>query len=133
MKYLSVLLIMLFATLGVQAQEDDDQEFHRLTISGLLLDADLKEPMVQATVQLFTASDSIFVGGTVSNNKGVFSVEAPSNGTYKLRISSVGYQTLQREVTLRRYQNVELGRLLLSPESIMHMLRNSPCVTFFSG
>ena len=119
MKYISILVIMLFATLGVQAQEDDDQEFHRLTISGLLLDADLKEPMVQATIQLFTATDSTFVGGTVSNNKGVFSIEAPSNGTYKLRISSVGYQTLQREVTLRRYQNVELGRLLLSPESIM--------------
>ncbi|MEE3445687.1 MAG: TonB-dependent receptor [Prevotella sp.] len=98
------------------AQEEDE---HRLTISGKLLDADLKEPMVQATIQLFTASDSTFVGGTVSNIRGIFSVEAPSNGTYKLRITSVGYQMLEREVTLRRYQNQELGTLLLAPESIL--------------
>ena len=99
-----------------QAQEDEDR---RLAISGTLLDADLKEPMVQATIQLFTASDTTFVGGTVSNVRGFFTVEAPSNGTYKLRITSIGYQMLEREVTLRRYQNQELGTLLLAPESIM--------------
>jgi hypothetical protein len=117
MKQTFLLLIMLLGvTLGIQAQEDED---HRLTISGNLLDADLKEPMVQATIQLFTVSDSTFVGGTVSNVKGNFSVEAPSNGTYKLRITSIGYQMLEREVTLRRYQNLELGTLLLAPESIL--------------
>ena len=65
-------------------------ESRRLTISGQLLDADLKEPMVQATIQLFTVSDSTFVGGTVSNEKGNFYVEAPSSGTYRLKITSVG-------------------------------------------
>ena len=108
---------MLLAGFTVSMAQEEDE--HRLTISGKLLDADLKEPMVQATIQLFTASDSTFVGGTVSNIRGIFSVEAPSNGTYKLRITSVGYQMLEREVTLRRYQNQELGTLLLAPESIL--------------
>lgn len=94
-------------------------EYQRLTISGQLLDADEKEPILQATVQLFTANDSTFVGGTVSDNKGNFSIEAPSNGTYRLRISSIGYQTIEREVTLRRDQNQELGDLRMSPESVI--------------
>lgn len=94
-------------------------EYQRLTISGQLLDADEKEPIIQATVQLFTANDSTFVGGTVSDNKGNFSIEAPSNGTYRLKISSIGYQSIEREVTLRRDQNQELGNLRMSPESVM--------------
>ena len=94
-------------------------EYQRLTISGHLLDADEKEPILQATVQLFTANDSTFVGGTVSDNRGNFSIEAPSNGTYRLRISSIGYQTIEREVTLRRDQNQELGDLRMSPESVI--------------
>lgn len=94
-------------------------EYQRLTISGQLLDADEKEPVLQATVQLFTVNDSTFVGGTVSDNKGNFSIEAPSNGTYRLKISSIGYQTIEREVTLRRDQNQELGNLRMSPESVM--------------
>ena len=116
MRRIILSLLLLTVTLGLQAQDD---EYRRLTISGQLLDADLKEPMIQATIQLFQTTDSTFVGGTVSNNDGNFAVEAPSNGTYRVRISSVGYETIEREVTLRRDQNYELGRLLMSPESIM--------------
>jgi len=109
------ILALFLVTLDTTAQEENS----RLTISGQLIDSDLKEPMELATVQLFTASDSTFVGGSLSDNKGFFSVEAPSNGTYRLRISSVGFQTIEREVTLRRYQNQELGILLMSPDAVL--------------
>ena len=117
----------MLAALGVKAQSirtdepgsEMENEYRRLSISGQLFDTDQKEPMVQATIQLFTATDSTFVGGTVSDIKGNFIIEAPSNGTYRLKISSVGYQTIEREVILRRYQNQDLGRLLMSPESIL--------------
>ena len=116
MRYLSLLTALwLLTTFTVQAQDEN----RRLTISGQLIDADLKEPMVQATVQLFTASDSTFVGGTVSDKNGTFSIEAPSNGTFKLKISTVGYLNIEREITLRRYQGVDLGELLMTSESIM--------------
>ena len=119
MRHLTLLLALwLLAATGAQAQEENEEN-RRLTISGQLLDSDQKEPMIQATVQLFLAADSAFVGGTVSDIKGNFIIEAPSNGTYRLKISSVGYQSIEREVILRRYQNQELGRLLMSPESIM--------------
>ena len=119
MRHLTLLLAFwLLAATGAQAQEENEEN-RRLTISGQLLDSDQKEPMIQATVQLFLAADSAFVGGTVSDIKGNFIIEAPSNGTYRLKISSVGYQSIEREVILRRDQNQELGRLLMSPESIM--------------
>ena len=118
MRHLTLIILLLLAATGVQAQEENEEN-RRLTISGQLLDSDQKEPMIQATVQLFLAQDSVFVGGTVSDIKGNFIIEAPSNGTYRLKISSVGYQTIEREVILRRYQNQDLGRLLMSPESIL--------------
>ena len=110
-----ILALLGLVTLSATAQP----ETRRLTISGQLLDAEMKEPMVQVTIQLFLASDSTFVGGTISDNKGNFIIEAPSNGTFRLRVSSIGYQTLEREITLRRNQNQDLGNLLMSPESVM--------------
>ena len=73
-------LLLSVVCLTIDAQPDD----WRPQISGQLVDADLKEPVVQATIQLFTVSDSTFVGGTVSDLEGTFSIEAPSRGTYRL-------------------------------------------------
>ncbi|MBO4827619.1 MAG: TonB-dependent receptor [Prevotella sp.] len=114
-----IMALWALMPLSGYAQTEDESEDERLTINGELVDAEFKEPVSQATIQLFQASDSTFVGGSLSNDKGVFSVEAPSSGTYRLRISSIGYETLEREVTLRRDQYVDLGVLLMSSESIV--------------
>ena len=111
--------IILFFLAGLLPLAIFAQPHEPLTISGTLFDADLKEPLVQATVQLFTVTDSTFVGGTVTNNEGTFSIEAPANGVFRLKISSVGFQPIQHEVTLRRNQGVDLGDLLMSPETVM--------------
>ena len=111
-------LMMMLMTVSICFAQPDPED-RRLTIRGQLIDADLKEPMVQATIQLFQASDSTFAGGTVSSEKGNFYLEAPSAGTYKLRISSVGYQTIERELTMRRHENQDLGTLLMETESVM--------------
>lgn len=110
------LAFLMLSIMSIKAQSGEDQG---LTVSGNVHDAELKEPMVQATVQLFRKRDSTFVGGTVTDLRGNFSVEAPANGIYRLRISTVGYQTIEREVTLRRNQSQDLGQLLMSPESVM--------------
>lgn len=86
-----------------------------MTVSGSVLDADLKEPMVQATVQLFRSKDSTFVGGTVTDLRGTFSVEAPANGIYRLKVSSVGYQAIELrlpmgfEITSNLHENSRRG------------------------
>ena len=117
MKKILFVLLTLFVALGAYAQEDEEED-RILTISGHLTDADLKEPLAQATVQLFWANDSSFVGGTLSNEQGNFSIHAPSNGTFKLIISFIGYQTIEREVTLRKNQSQDLGNLIMSSDAI---------------
>ncbi len=98
------------------AQDDEDRG---LTVSGCVMDAELKEPIVQATVQLFRQRDSTFVGGTVTDVRGNFSVEAPANGIYRLKISSIGFQPIQREVTLRRNQSQDMSTLLMSSDAVL--------------
>ena len=113
------LLVLTFLFFTFSAAAQPDPEDRKLTIRGQVRDAELKEPMVQATIQLFAASDSTFVGSTVSNERGNFYLTAPSSGTYRIKISSVGYQTIEREITLRRNANQDLGNLLMETESIM--------------
>ena len=114
-----LLALCLMTAVGAYAQDEEQEEEVRLTISGQVIDADLKEPMLQVTIQLFNATDSVFVGGTVTDQKGNFSLEAPSSGTYRLKLSSIGYETLERELTLRRNEHQVLGVLLMETESIM--------------
>ena len=120
MKHLFIIVALwgLVSTSAFSQPEDGG-----LTVSGTVADAELKEPMVQATVQLFRQRDSTFVGGTVTDLRGNFSVEAPANGIYRLKISSVGYQPIEREVTLRRNQSQDMGRLLMSTET--HLLKET--------
>ena len=66
-------------------------------ISGTLVDRDTKEPMGQTTVQLLKM-DSTFVAGAISDDFGKFSLTAPENGKYLLRISSVGYITSVKRI-----------------------------------
>ena len=116
MRFTITLFLFVLAILSAKAQEQESDS--KLTITGHLTDIDSKEPMEMATIQLFLAKDTSFVGGTISNEHGNFSIEAPSNGTYRVRISSIGYQTLEREVTLRNDRNQDLGDLRLSPDVI---------------
>ena len=112
-------LIIMFLLLGLSMLSAMAQEPRERTISGNVMDADLKEPMVQATVQLFWAKDSSFVGGTVTDLRGNFALEAPSNGIFRVKISSIGFQAIQREVGVRRNQSVDLGRLIMSSDAVL--------------
>ena len=114
-RFTILLMTLLLTTLGAQAQEDDRQQ----TISGQVIDAELREPMVQASVQLFRQRDSTFVGGSVTDLRGNFSVEAPGNGIFRIKISSVGFQPIEREVTLRHNQSQDLGMLMMSTDAVL--------------
>ena len=114
MKKILLLFVLLCVTALALAQEA-----RRFTINGYLTDIDSKEPMEYVSVQLFTVADSAFVGGTVSNERGNFSVDVPAVGTFRLRISFVGYQTIEREVTLRREQNLDLGNIRMATDDRM--------------
>ena len=110
MKLKAILLVALglLLALNVGAQE-------RL-ISAQLTDAETKEPMEQATVQLLH-TDSTYAGGTLSNSEGIFKLKAPKDARYILRISSVGYQTIIKHVQISEGKNLALGKIVMKADA----------------
>lgn len=82
MRTIVTILWMLVVTMGIQAQ----------TISGKLVD-EKNEPLAYANIVL-QQTDSTFVTGTTSDEKGGFRLSKVSEGHYRLVISILGYQTM---------------------------------------
>ena len=58
-------------------------------ITGTVLDKESKEALMQTTVQLLK-SDSSYVTGAVTDADGKFSLKAPKNGKYILKMTNIG-------------------------------------------
>lgn len=111
MKKSLILFFLAFFAVASYAQ-------NRL-ITGNLSDRDTKEPLMQTTVQLLRAKDSTFVAGAISNNSGNFSVKANNDGRYIIRITSVGYKTVIKNVNIVNSSNVDLGKIILGSNAVM--------------
>ena len=66
-------------------------------------------------VGLFRQSDSVFVSGSASDDKGRFELQAVPNGDYRLMVSAIGFQTFEQMLTVKG--NQDLGQLKLSEGS----------------
>lgn len=110
MKRTFFFFIFILAAIMAQAQSR--------RISGQIVDRDSKEPMMQTTVQLLR-TDSSFVAGAVSDADGQFSVDAPANGRYLLKITSVGYKNILRPLTIEKDKDVAFGTLVMGGDAIM--------------
>lgn len=108
-KFTAILMLMCLVAASAFAQH---------TISGTIIDPDTDEGVMQATVALLK-KDSTFVKGVISDTNGHFSVSAPSNGNYILKITSVAYKPLFKPVTIADGKNVALGKVNLVPDAIM--------------
>lgn len=87
-------------------------------ITGTLIDRDTQEPVIQTTVQLLKM-DSTFVAGAISDDNGKFSVQAPENGKYILRISSVGYITSVKRIEMAKDHNLAMGNIVMNSDAVM--------------
>lgn len=111
MKLKILMLLFLLPAMGTWAAPDRQ-------ITGKLIDKDSKEGVMQATIQLLQP-DSTFIGGTVSNEDGLFFVNAPRNGKYLLKISSVGYTTLIKHIEISQEKDLAMGNITMSTDAIM--------------
>lgn len=110
MKRFLLLAAFIILAISLPAQEK--------SITGMLTDKKTGEAMVQSTVQLLK-SDSTFISGTVSNEKGVFSLKAPSDGNFIVKITNVGYTTLYKNVSINNSVNVRLGKIQMREDAVM--------------
>ena len=82
---ISTLLYLLFTSMGLWAQKLS------VTISGTIKDKSTVEALSFVNVVLKKPNDSTFVAGTISNEKGFFTVVNVKPGDYLLEISFLGY------------------------------------------
>ena len=87
-------------------------------ISGKILDRDTKDPVEQVTIQLLKM-DSTYVTGALSNENGLFSITAPENGKYLLKLTSVGYKSTVKHILIADNKNLAMGNLAIGTDAIM--------------
>ncbi|MFT4534800.1 MAG: iron complex outermembrane receptor protein [Saprospiraceae bacterium] len=105
MRFFQSLLIVVVFACSIHAQH---------TLSGIVTNAN-GEPLIQA---------SVFFEGTylasISDESGFYKIENIDSGTYNLKVSYVGYNSLTQEVDINADQSldVNLGKNLLELQSI---------------
>lgn len=109
-RVLPLLILFVVMTAGAYAQDKK--------ITGQISDRDTKEAVPQVTIQLLKA-DSTFVTGAISNDDGDFTITAPDNGKYILKMSSVGYLTTTKDVTISDNKNIALGKIIIGADAVM--------------
>lgn len=110
MKKTLLLTVLLLTTIVVNAQDR--------FIRGTVVDRDTQEPMMQTTVQLLK-TDSTYVGGAITDEKGLFRITAPADGKYLLKISNVGYQTTVKRVEISHAKDLDMGKIVVGADAVM--------------
>ncbi|GAP71312.1 TonB-dependent receptor [Candidatus Symbiothrix dinenymphae] len=86
-------------------------------LSGTILDKADDAPIVAGSVSLLNAKNGAQVAAVVSNATGAFTLRNVAKGSYTLRITYLGYDTLSQAVNLTADRN--LGKLYLNEDDKM--------------
>lgn len=70
------------------------------TVTGTVTDAETGEPIPQVAIFISELST-----GAATNIDGEYSIDGVEHGTYTFRVSSVGYLTIEREITVNENNN----------------------------
>jgi hypothetical protein len=100
--------ILLFVAFCVMATIAMAQHF----VSGIVVEAESQEPMVQTTIRLIDKNDKV-AAGAVTDVMGRFRVAIPKTGRYTLQISCVGYKSLSMQVRLGNDKDFPLGTVTM--------------------
>ena len=103
-------LLLLFIAMMMQAQQH--------LITGAIIDKGTNDPVEASTVQLLRA-DSTYISGAISDENGLFSLQAPEDGSYLLKITSVGYKPTVRRIMMTQGKDLAMGKINLNAEAIM--------------
>ena len=87
------------------------------TVTGKVVEQDTQEAVIQATAALLTGEK--VVANAVTNTNGAFSIKAPKEGSYTLKITYVGFKTYSKKITLKDGKDYHAGTISLEPDAIM--------------
>ena len=108
MKRFLILLVVSISTMTSFAQR---------TVSGKVVEEDTKDAVIQATAALLSSEK--VVANAVTNTEGNFSIKAPKDGSYTLKVTYVGFKTYTKKITIADGKNVQVGTISLAPDAIM--------------
>lgn len=92
--------------------------FAQRTIKGKVVENESGEALVSTTVKLLKA-DSTLAAGVLTGVDGSFSVKAPADGKYILKITCVGFKNYTKNITIDNGKDVSLGNISLKADAIM--------------
>src|SRR5690554_6154963 len=121
--YLLCLITVFLAVVpaeGVFAQQNAATEKRNYQVSGRVVEKESGEPIAYAAAVLLDAATGKTVTGGVADDNGEFFLTGFDEGEYILRISFMGYQTLEREgvVITAEKTAINLGNIPLEEESL---------------
>ena len=108
-RLLLLMTILMSSTFSALAQR---------AVTGKIVESDSKEPMAMTTVQLLK-KDSTLAAGALTAENGSFKITAPADGQYILKVTSVGFKNMTRNVTIADGKNAEMGTLAMAVDAIM--------------
>ena len=91
--------------------------FAQRTVSGKVVEQDTQEAVIQATAALLSGEK--VVANAVTNTNGGFTIHAPREGSYTLKITYVGFKTYTKNITLKDGKDYRAGTITLEPDAIM--------------
>jgi len=87
------------------------------TITGRVIDQATKEAMAYAAAILI--KDGITITGVITDENGLFELKDVANGEYILRISYVGYTTLDVPIKLKESTTLQLGIQVIEMQEVV--------------
>ncbi len=104
-------LIVLLNLTALQAKEN--YEVKQGAITGVIMDAKLKAPLPYVNIVVKTITNDIITGG-ITNEDGVFNIDAIPEGSFKVHIQYIGYASVVKDVSITKTNlKVNLGTINL--------------------
>lgn len=115
MKKIALCTVLLFGCIvNLMAQNKT------ITVSGRVVEAETKEPVEMATVQLLSLPDSAQAAGMVTQRNGAFTLPKVKAGKYLLRVAYLGFNTQTMPLTLsNNVPDKNVGTITLGVDAVM--------------
>lgn len=108
------MVLLFLSTLYSNAQTKN------ITVAGIVIESETKEPAIQATVRLLSLPDSTYIAGTATLSKGNFTLPKVAAGKYVLQFTYVGFQSKFIPIQLNASNlNRNIGTVALESDAIM--------------
>lgn len=115
MRFFIFLFFQLFVALVAVAQ---DTVTKNGTIEGVICGGPEKEPLVTATLQLYSFPDTVYVKGVASDADGRVRLSV-AEGRYLMRVSFVGYISDERNITVTANKILNIGDVQLKTDNVL--------------